>query len=239
MDDKLRNTLSKIKTLADKNPEFANELRKIVKVPSPAVSVSYVDNKIDDIYEYCIEKIIRDQAVDFYKDFPYTEIIPELIEDYIRMELFRRRDNFKDFCLALFQQIECITNYTIRSGYLDFVTEEIYSEKINSKSNKSIASTIFFEQDVAEKKSKPIKDQFACDKIYIVIYFAGFYKKDNYIHDFYILKDEVYCLYQVRNMNHRGGEKQKPQQKKITKIMEEQAVYYFKFMGLLAKFVKK
>ena len=42
-----------------------------------------------------------------------VEIKSKLIEDFIRMEHFRRDDNFEDFCLAMFQQLEGTINFLV------------------------------------------------------------------------------------------------------------------------------
>ena len=110
MDEKFKPTLDKILRLANQNSEFDIELRKALEIVPSASSVSISDEKIDQIYEYCIEKIIRKQATEFYKDFPLKSITLELIEDFVKMEFFRRKDDFGNFCLALYQQIENITN---------------------------------------------------------------------------------------------------------------------------------
>ena len=36
-------------------------------------------SKIDDIYELCVEKIIREQAEQFYKNFPIKSIVLQLL----------------------------------------------------------------------------------------------------------------------------------------------------------------
>ena len=102
-------TIDKITRLTQQNAEFDMELRKRLNVAS-ANSVLSDDERINEIYEYCIEKIIRQQAIEFYTDFPLQSIKDILIGDFIRMESFRRKDNFGDFCLSLYQQIECMTN---------------------------------------------------------------------------------------------------------------------------------
>ena len=104
MDDKLISTINKITRLTQQNAEFDMELRKQLNVAS-ANSVLSDDERINEIYEYCIEKIIKQQANEFYEDFPLQSIKDILIGDYIRMESFRRKDNFGDFCLSLYQQI--------------------------------------------------------------------------------------------------------------------------------------
>ena len=104
-----------VKTVKDipGNEEFIAELRKVLNdTERPQLSIvdSNIDPKIDHIYEYCIEEIARKQAKEFYADFPISEIVDGLVEDYVRMEYFRRKDNFGDFCLSVYQQIERITN---------------------------------------------------------------------------------------------------------------------------------
>ena len=69
------------------------------------------DEKISEIYELCINEILIEQANQFYRDFKYPEIKDTLINDFVRMEKFKRQDNFEDFSLAANQQIECIVNH--------------------------------------------------------------------------------------------------------------------------------
>ena len=83
------------------NEEFTKKLRALVSPngESGAFAVSAGSNsKIDSIYELCIERIIHDQAVRFYNGFPIEELKSSLIADFVRMEHFRRKDNFDDFC---------------------------------------------------------------------------------------------------------------------------------------------
>ena len=54
MDDKLISTIDKIARLTQQNTEFDMELRKRLNVAS-ANSVLSVDERINQIYEYCIE----------------------------------------------------------------------------------------------------------------------------------------------------------------------------------------
>lgn len=68
--------------------------------------LSSPDGRIDRIYEYCIEDIIRKQAEEFYVDFVLADIKDTLVKDFIRMEHWRRRNNLDEFGLAVFQQIE-------------------------------------------------------------------------------------------------------------------------------------
>ena len=138
-------------------------------------------SKIDDIYELCIEKILRKQAEEFYKDFPIKSIIPTLVEDFVRMEHFRRKDMFEDFCLAMFQQIECICNKACSvtpineiaermMGYSPYVNNDDFKQRQESESNYSIAKLIFI-LDHIEKSKSYISDLYAIDKIRAVVYF--------------------------------------------------------------------
>ena len=61
MDDKLISALDKVTKLTQQNAEFDIELRKRLNVAS-ANSAFNNDERITQIYEYCIEKIIRSQA---------------------------------------------------------------------------------------------------------------------------------------------------------------------------------
>lgn len=118
MEDNKKAAIEKIYLLTKQDVEFNEELRKKLGIASSASSALIDDERLNQIYEYCIEKIIRKQAEDFYKDFPITSIVSTLIDDYVRMESFRRKDNFGDFCLALYQQIENITNKICESSVL-------------------------------------------------------------------------------------------------------------------------
>lgn len=94
--------------------------RNLYKILSPAS-----DAKISDIHEQCIESILTSQAEDFYKDFVLEDIRPQLIIDFIKMEHWRRRNNIQEFCMALYQQIEAITNHIGRNESLNLIWRNI------------------------------------------------------------------------------------------------------------------
>ena len=142
MDEKRDSTIDKIVRLSKQNPEFDTELRKRLNITSSANYALVEDERISQIYEYCIEKVIRSQAIDFYKDFPLKSIIPTIVEDFVRMETFRRKDNFGDFCLSLYQQIECITNKLCTNPSLSAVVEKMMGLSPYVKSGKNIEMTI-------------------------------------------------------------------------------------------------
>ena len=126
MEDNKKAAIGKIYLLTKQDGEFNEELRKKLGIASSASSALIDDDRLNQIYEYCIEEIIRKQAEDFYKEFPVTSIVSTLIDDYVRMESFRRKDNFGDFCLALYQQIENITNKICESSVLAEITDKMW-----------------------------------------------------------------------------------------------------------------
>lgn len=63
---------------------------------------------VNEVYEYCLKNVIREQAEGFYSDFAMISIKQKLIDDFVQMERFRRENNFEEFCEALFEQVEGI-----------------------------------------------------------------------------------------------------------------------------------
>lgn len=253
MDDKLMSTIDKITRLTQQNAEFDMELRKQLKVAS-ANSVLSEDERINQIYEYCIEEIIRKQANEFYKDFPLQSIKDTLIGDFVRMESFRRKDNFGDFCLALYQQIECMTNRLCEKKELSDITEKMWGypaylkvEKgkelsiYNRSGDYTIASLLFRDKTNAfEKSKKSLQTQYAIDKIRIIVYFLGYKAMmkgsdyDSFIEITSLLND----IYQCRNMNHRGNSQNQWEKETFARIIPLKSLYYFKFLGVLAQYVE-
>ena len=123
MDEKKTTTIDKIYQLTKQDAEFNEELRKKLEITS-AESPTIDDERLDQIYEYCIEKIIRKQANEFYHDFPLNSIKSQLVEDYVKMEFFHRKDHFEDFSFSLYQQIECITNKLCENAIFSEITEK-------------------------------------------------------------------------------------------------------------------
>lgn len=246
-------TIDKITRLTQQNAEFDMELRKQLKVAS-ANSVLSEDERINQIYEYCIEEIIRKQANEFYKDFPLLSIKDTLIGDFVRMESFRRKDNFGDFCLALYQQIECMTNRLCEKKELSDITEKMWGypaylkvEKgkelsiYNRSGDYTIASLLFRDKTNAfEKSRKSLQTQYAIDKIRIIVYFLGYKAMmkgsdyDSFIEITLLLND----IYQCRNMNHRGNSQNQWEKETYARIIPLKSLYYFKFLGVLAQYVE-
>ena len=259
MDDKLMSTIDKITRLTQQNAEFDMELRKRLNVAS-ANSVLLDDERINEIYEYCIEKIIRQQANEFYEDFPLQSIKDTLIRDFIRMESFRRKDNFGDFCLSLYQQIECMTNRLCEKKELSDITEKMWGYPAYLKIEKgkelsiysrngdyTIASLLFpgnnkqsGNTNAFEKSRISLQTQYAIDKIRTIVYFLGYKAMmkssdyDSFIEITSLLND----IYQCRNMNHRGNSQNQWEKETFARIVPLKSLYYFKFLGVLAQYVE-
>jgi hypothetical protein len=229
------------------NDWFKNELipKNVTEIES-----NFSSNQMSEIYEHCLRKIIKEHAEHFYSDFKLLEIKNKLIEDFIRMEKFRREDNFEDFCLALFQQIEGVVN--------ELATEDIQEKFISSQNkqthnskNKSTGQyesqklwqLIFYpglDNEALNKKTKKgISDWDFLERYKAILYFHYYKEKIHNIHDFNIIFFLGSDLYQSRNLNHRGGRTSDNQKKAIDKVTANSHRYYFKFLGFLEDFMTK
>lgn len=218
-------------------------------------------SKIDYIYEYCIESIIKQQAKDFYSKFPLQEIIPNLMSDFIRMEKFRRQNNFEDFCIALYQQIECITNKICSNSLLAMSVEKMWScgayikswdpiankpiePSLSNRStdNFSIAKLVLIDtpQDSYQSKSlRTLQGQYAIDKIRIVVYYLGYQAlmKNSDYESYRDVTSTLNDIYQCRNLNHRGNPVTEKSQQIIDRVLSQKSYHYLKFMGVLTQYV--
>lgn len=210
------------------------------------------NTKLDEIYEYCIGKVIREQATRFYEYFPITEITSQLVDDFCRMERYRRQNNFGDFCLAVFQQVESITNWLCqRQKFIDLYKSKKNDENgfkdkdgmpfkdIHGNAIETIGQLII-QSDYQNRKSLDLNSDkvFFNERIRAVLYFVYFNEKTTKI-VFEGKYGELNSLYQCRNLNHRGAG-QNPYQKSITdSILPHKYNYYLKFTGLLVDYVER
>jgi len=227
------------------NEWFKQDLiQKLSKGETSELSKSH----LDEIYELCIKKIIHEHATNFYSDFKLLTIKQKLIDDFIRMEKFRREGNFEDFCLALFQQIEGIVNELVTTEI-----QSIFKDQQNTQTHKVKNKTtgiyephklwqlIFYpllsDQDLERKISKPIFEWDFSERYKTILFIFYFHKKIYNYSDFqevFFLGNE---LYQSRNLNHRGGQVTESQQRTIEKVKSSSHKYYFKFLGFLEDFI--
>jgi len=209
--------------------------------------------QLNEIYEYCINLIIKDHASNFYKDFKLSEKKECLVYDFIRMEKFRRNDNFEDFCIAAYQQIECIVNHLCaKTDFYEYfkINKDISPIMLydrNSKSfyrggNQSIGKLIFrTKNENGEVNASLLKAPHEWNflaRFRAVIYYYYFNKElkinENEFNKVFVLGNH---LYQGRNLNHRGSMPYDNQMNIIDNLKENQHKYYFRFLGFLEDFV--
>lgn len=239
------------------NEEFTKKLRALVSPngESNAFAVSAESNsKIDSIYELCIERIIHDQAVRFYNGFPIEELKPALIADFVRMEHFRRKDNFDDFCLALYQQIECITSHFIKDpvyvgivskmmDYSAYTPDGIFEVRFSPDQTGKLYNIgdLLFTKEDTQNRFMPINDpkQYATNKTNSVLYFIGYQAKmkSSDYNEYVFYRDMLNKIYLCRNRNHRGNNPSPYQQGVYNEIDPLRSEFYLKFLGVLAFFV--
>jgi hypothetical protein len=226
----------------EENLWFKDEIQKKYAIVS--LNKNNDDESINKIYEYCIKDIISKQANKFYEDFKLDEIKPKLVEDFIRMEHFRREDNFEDFCLAMFQQLEGTINSLINNEMQNYIIEnkELPTHKVKEKNSSMYISNtlwqlIFFPRltnlDLEKKITRPIDEWDFAERFKAVLFYYYFKKRIYNYQDFqsiFFLGNE---LYQSRNLNHRGGKTTESQQRIINKVTVDRHKYYFKFLGFL------
>lgn len=259
MDANKEAAIEKIFRLASQDSEFDAALRKKLDIaPSPNVVASDRE-RINEIYELCIEQITRKQGKEFYADFPIASLRPQLAEDYNRMERFRRKDNFYDFSLAMYQQIENITNYICADPKVEKVALKMWAYPAYIKTGKDVKPTLenrhgnyliaqlLFPsntENIAEYlRNKTLSKLYATNKMRNVVYFIG-YKAEMKSSDFDYFKEIcnlLYELYQCRNMVHRNA-RQSEESDYLRRVQEKinsmKSFYYSKFHGLLSQYVE-
>lgn len=246
--DKLKKLVQIIGDLlkVEGNEWLIDEILKTIGETSPVEEIAK-HSVIQNIHEYCVEQKIEKQAIEFYQSFPIEEIKDQLIQDYKKMEHERRRDDFENFCLCLYQQIENITNCLFES--------EVISTWNNLKH--SIAIKSFYDRNQKQyvlptnggtsieklvfQNTNPIADLskwHANRKFRAILYFFYFNRevtRDDYtFNSIYFTHEEIY---QMRNQNHRGSKPTEYQQKTLNKIQGNESKYYFKFYGFLQDFI--
>jgi hypothetical protein len=242
--DKLKKLVQIIGDLlkVEGNEWLMDEIMKTIGETSSVEEIAK-HSVIQNIHEYCVEQKIEKQAKEFFNSFPIQEIRDQLIQDYKKMEHERRRDDFENFCLCLYQQIENITNFLF-DNRIDFnwgadknkfAIKSSFDEKQRSyvlpnTQGTTVEQLIFQGTDTSK--------WFANRKFRAVLYY--FYFNKNVIKDDYEFNSVFYVheeIYQMRNQNHRGSKISQYQKITLDKIRGNEARYYFKFYGFLQDFV--
>lgn len=212
------------------------------------LGLNEAEKSIEKIYELCVKEILKKQAQNFYQSFKIDAIKPKLEIDFIRMEHFRRDDNFEDFSLALHQQIENIINHLAEnntefrltiSSKKDEPAYKIYNKVtfLNDDYNLShlILSSFASENKINEVFQKAILQWDYSQKLKAVLYYFVFNQKIYNYYDFKKLYDVGNDIYQARNLNHRGGFLYDNQKETLNRIERAKDRYYFKFLGFLER----
>lgn len=244
MEENKKAAIEKIYQLTKQDAEFNEELRKKLGITSVANSAVIDDERLNQIYEYCIEKIIAEQAENFYKEFPIKDVIDQLKTDFLRMESFRRKNLFEDYSLALYQQIECIVNSIFSQVFFVNTINSLwnnpsYSPKKGGK--RTIANEIFGSGDYLTSGLERAKNNqySAKDKIRCVVYFiGGFWNSNSYPANYVKLSELLSDIYLCRNTNHRGAAQNPAVEEKIKDLHDSFTCSYFLFNAALVEFVR-
>ena len=212
------------------------------------------NSEISEIHEYCIKQILNDQAKMFYRDFKLVEINNMLCNDFVRMEQFRREDNFEEFCMAMFQQIEQIVNALFDSKMKEYIINNKHSiisswqDKETGRNTKIELWQYLFSKNLDRHNNENTLNSTGdlnIDKLHVkqkykaILYFYYFNQQSQYYNNY---KNNIGIfdeLYQIRNLNHRGGPKYPNQVLQIEKVKADMQKYYFKFLGYFEDFVSK
>ncbi|MGV8964389.1 MAG: hypothetical protein ACOH2V_13555 [Candidatus Saccharimonadaceae bacterium] len=217
------------------NEWLIDALMEKIKAVSPIEEIAK-HSLIKDIHEYCVENIIEKQANNFYDEFCLEEIKIVLIKDFVKMEHERRRDDFENFALSVYQQIENITNFLFDNYILKIWDSEKNNVAIESYNKNLKCQTKLLLENLIFENSKD-RIWYANRKFRAVLFFYYFNKniRNEYIfNSIFYAEDEIY---QIRNQNHRGSKPSDYQLKSLKKIIGKESKYYFKFYGFLEDFI--
>ncbi len=242
MEQQHRDAIKKIVQLTKQDEEFGIELRKALEITPSAKSIESNNKGIEEIYEYCIKEVLEKQAENFYEGFPLKELILQLKADFIRMEDFRRKNDFGYYALATFEQIENICNYICsQEKFLNYLEKHLEDKAYLKNSDVLIKNHIFgydtktvnyLELGLKRLKSKSLS---ARDKYKSVIYFLGkqidenFFSKD--------IDDGVSTIYACRNTIHRGNNATDKQKGVVIETFKTYSESYFRFYATLVEFM--
>ena len=260
----LRQLLAFVKDLYDNpdNKEFVAGIQSLV-----LEDLKIDDNRetwtrqINDIYELCLKKNLREQAEDLYKDFPVSGIVDELSDLYVKMEDARRANDFDSFGCYLFLQIELIVGTIVKdpefvAAYegirgLKPLTKYDYQKKettradfIQNKKNQDGTKEQVIKDTVdkyllisGNSVGNELSKMFALDKCRIVIYTVCFrasvssWPSEEF--------DTLSAIYNVRcHESHSGVTTTSQQEAYYKKLLEDKTQNYLRFLGFLLRFIQ-
>lgn len=217
--------------------------------------------QINEIYELCLKKNLREQAEDLYKDIPLSRIAEDLVELYVEMENARRGNDFDSFGRYLFLQIELIVGTIIKEEDFKRLYEAVRKMKPLNRYNRETKTN--YRADFIQNKTnrdgtkdKVIKDTVdkflfisndscgksidslgAIDKCRIVLYTVCYQAKVSGwpTEDF----DALSGIYNVRNHeSHTGVNMTDAQQEYYDRLVVDKTKNYLRFLGFLLTFIK-
>ncbi len=218
-------------------------------------------NQINEIYELCLKKNLREQAEDLYKDIPLSGIAKDLVDLYVEMENARRENDFDSFGRYLFLQIELIVGTIIKEDDFKRIYEAIRKMKPLSRYNRETKT--YYRTDFIQNKTnkdgtkekvtkdtvdkflfmsydncgKPVESLGAIDRCRIVLYTVCYQAKVSSwpTEDF----DALSGIYNVRNHeSHTGVNMTDAQQDYYDRLVVDKTKNYLRFLGFLLAFIK-
>ena len=246
MEENKKSAIDRVLLLTQQDPEFNDELRKRLGMAHPN------NDKIDQIYELCVEQILREQAENFYETFNFFPEKALLVGDYVNMEHARRRNKFDYYSLCLYEQIERIINavFSIPEFKACIVRKDnkLWNEfgcKIKEK--QLTIGNIIWGEDKNEKekylssgKKRAENDNLSArDKIHIIIFFLKYFVNEglSYKKGYDDLCNSYLDIYICRNTIHRGSEQSDKDKERLKEIHKKEASFYFEFNWLLTQFI--
>lgn len=171
--------------------DFVAEIKAIVM---DDIKEDIQNGKIDEIYELCIHKNLLQQANSVYSSFAIPSIKEKLVSRYIKMEKAHRVNDFDDFGLRVYQQIELIVNTIAGDEEVGYVVKKMMrapyktrsereddriSSRIDGTESTNIGSFVLINSEKAnitksQKMSIPLSEQYATDKVRLIVFFICF-----------------------------------------------------------------
>lgn len=259
----LKQLLAFVKDLYDNpdNKDFAAGIQSLVlddlKIDEDRETWT---QQINDIYELCLKKNLREQAEDLYKNFPITGIAEELSNLYVKMEDARRANDFDSFGCNLFLQIELIAGTILKDEAFQKAYDRIRVLKpltrLDNEKNEYVRVDYIqrkktpdgTEEEVVkdtvdkfllskDSVGKPLSKMFALEKCRIVIYMVWL-KANTYTWPWSIF-ETLSGIYNVRCHESHSGIDASPQQEVYyQRLLEDKTQNYLRFLGFLLEFIQ-
>jgi len=241
------------------NKEFAAGIQAIV---IDDLKQKNEDNRIAEIYEYCIWQMLKEQAESLYNGFPLTDIKEELVSDYVKMERAHRDNNIDDFGIRLYRQIENIVRTLAKDNTLNGVVSSMMDVPylVSGYNNPQVQRRQKFTKDTQpvktiaefvlisskrstkeERKCKALYEQYAADMARLVIYFVCFggMMQPGIMFEQWKQQTEAYSdIYSIRNRVHGGGECSDHDIRRYDAMKSSATQSYFRLMSFLVFLVE-